>query len=98
MGMSERETAWQAIEQTRLGPCYWSQVSENRRMVIEAMQVKGSSEIVIVQKFYEQPLPRPGRGKAWPALASVDVYRPMKEATFKELDRALAAIGDCNNS
>lgn len=87
-----RRDKWHAIEGRHFGQCIWQQVSPNRRLMLEGMMHRSSGQIWIVEKTFNDPIPRGGE-RPYPELGGVVVYRPVApEITeWDEFDKALAS-------
>ena len=69
-----RRDKWHEIEGRVFGQCMWQQISPNRHVMMEGLLHKATSRIMIVEKSYNDSIPRDYERKPWPELAGVVVY------------------------
>lgn len=89
-----RRDKWHEIESRIFGRCMWQQVSKSRRCILEGLHHKGSDRIMIVEKTYDDPIPRGGE-RPFPELCGVIVYDQVAPeiGDWDEFEKALASIG-----
>lgn len=89
-----RRDKWHEIEGRVFGQCIWQQVSTNRRKILEGMLHKSSNKIMIVEKNYDDPIPR-GTERAFPELVGVTVYSQVAPeiSEWGEFEQALQRAG-----
>lgn len=88
-----RRDKWHEIEGRIFGRCMWQQVSKNRRCIMEGLMHNASGRIMIVEKTYNDPIPR-GSERPWPELGGVIVYDQVSPeiTAWDEYEKALASI------
>jgi hypothetical protein len=96
--MSDEKTKneiWREIEAKHFGQCCWQQRSESGKGLMEGLIHKATGRIMIVEKMYEERLPKPYSSKPWPELIGLQVYAPVDNDnnTWDGLDVALGAFG-----
>src|ERR1700752_614981 len=74
-----RRAIWDKIQEKHFGGCMWQHISKNRKCVMEGLVHRATGRIVIVEKTYDNPIPRMSDSslKPWPELAGVNVYAPI---------------------
>jgi hypothetical protein len=96
MGEKSRRETWDAIEWKHFGQCMWQQRLPNGKGLLEGRLHKATGRIFVVEKFYENKLPRSHTSKPWPELETVNVYAPVdaEGVTWDGLDVALTQFGE----
>lgn len=97
--MNERRETMRAIEQKHFGRCLDQVWGENRRTLIERMELRDTPGLcAVVVKQYESRVPSMSSSKPWPELSGCWVYVPVEDGdnTWTGLDEKLAAFREIN--
>jgi hypothetical protein len=86
---------WRELEAKHFGQCVWQQRSPNGKGLMEGLTHKATGRIMVVEKMYEERLPKPYSSKPWPDLIGLQVYAPVdsESETWDGLDVALSVFG-----
>lgn len=89
-----RRDKWHDIEGRVFGPCMWQNVSKNRRVVLEGLLHKATQRIMIVEKTYNDPIPRYAE-RPFPELGGVMVYAQVAPGVndWEAFEQALLVAG-----
>lgn len=87
-----RRDRWHEIEGRHFGQCFWQEISPNRRLMLEGLMHKSTQQIWIVEKSFNDPIPRDGDRRPYPELGGVVVYRPVapEVSDWDEFEKAIA--------
>lgn len=75
----ERTSQMDAIEKEHMGRCFWQMWDDQRRNLLECMELKDTNKMVLVLKQFEARVPKMESARKWPELSGTWLYVPLDD-------------------